>query len=355
VRPKRLLFIVTSIVLGVGVALAASALVLARRHPPKLSKADRLRQEAELVRRLKGLYVYDDATSYRLKPLFHGFRWGTYDIHETNSRGLLGSAEIDPSRDVQKAVFLGDSVTYGDAVALDKVFVTLMQGMAGPGWQLLNAGTPGWSTHQELRYFDRYLWDVNWRAVVIVFCLNDLVKFEWDWGGEGELHMTDEIAQLDGLRGLTARTAKGLELMSLRNSFRSQPATAALADLNSATLRAWSPADWKTYADGTLVPWLQTRGSVPVMIVIAPVRDQVKALALGAPRERVLFPQRQMQAICAQNRITCVDPIDALRVAGTADEADQLFRDDLHLSEAGHRALAAIMWPQLQAFVRRVS
>src|SRR5207249_294185 len=111
--------------------------------------------------------------------LYKGFRWESWDFpHATNSRGLLGSAEIDPAPAVGKVVFLGDSVTYGDAVPFENVFVSLMQGLAGPEWQLLNAGTPGWSTHQELRYFDRYLWDVNWRAVVIVFCLNDLVKFE---------------------------------------------------------------------------------------------------------------------------------------------------------------------------------
>src|SRR5262245_13882107 len=297
-RPaKRAVFIGFSIAMGTVAALAASVLLVEWRRPParKTRPDDVAAVRAQLDLNPKAVFVYDEMTSYRLRPLYEELRWGGWNTpHETNSRGLLGSAEIDPSPDVRKVLFLGDSVTYGDAVPYDSVFVSLMQQMAGPGWQLLNAGTPGWSTHQELRYFDQYLWDVNWRAVVIVFCLNDLIKFEWDWGGERSLHMTDETAELDGLRGLTAKTAKGLELLSLRKRFRAQRATAALAELNSATLRAWSPGDWQAYADTVLLPWLQTRGSVPVMIVFAPARDQLKALALGAPRDKVLWPQRQM-------------------------------------------------------------
>src|SRR5262245_40459815 len=202
-RPaKRAVFIGFSIAMGTVAALAASVLLVEWRRPParKTRPDDVAAVRAQLDLNPKALFVYDEATSYRLKPLYKGFRWGGWNIpHETNSRGLLGPAEIDPSPDIRKVVFLGDSVTYGDAVPYDRVFGSLMQEMAGAGWQLLNAGTPGWSTHQELRYFDRYLWDVPWRSVVIVFCLNDLIKFEWVWRDEHEFSMTDELAALDGL------------------------------------------------------------------------------------------------------------------------------------------------------------
>jgi len=355
-RPsKRAVFIGSSIAMGTVAALAASVLLVEWRRPParKTRPNDVAAVRAQLDSNPKALFVYDEMTSYRLKPLYKGFRWGGWNTpHETNSRGLLGSAEIDPSPDVRKVIFLGDSVTYGDAVPYDSVFVSLMQQMAGPGWQLLNAGTPGWSTHQELRYFDQYLWDVPWRAVVIVFCLNDLVKFEWVWRSEREFSMTDELAALDGLRGLKAETTKALELAALRRKFRARPATAALAALNSATLRAWSPGDWQIYADTVLGPWLRSRGSVPVMIVIMPARDQLKALALGAGRREVLRPQQEMKSICARAAVPCIDPIDALRAPG-APEPDELFRDDLHLSEHGHAALATLLWPRLHAFAEQ--
>jgi len=352
---KRLLFIAASIGLGTATALTASALVLAwRSSARRVQPADYVTLKSQLDYSPKALYVFDEATSYRLKPLYTGFRWGMLDgRHTTNSRGLLGSAEIDPAPAVQKVVFLGDSVTYGDGVLFENVFVSRMQQMAGDGWQLLNAGTPGWSTHQELRYFDKYLWDVPWRAVVIVFCLNDLVKFEWVWQNERLLGMSDEITSLDGLRGLRAGTGKGLELMQLRRRFRRRSATASLADLNSASLRAWSADDWRVYADTVLEPWLYTKRSVPVMIVTVPVRDQLKALALGAPRKDVLWPQQQMQMICDRTRVVCVDPIDELRTAGTTAEAAQLFRDDLHLSELGHSRLAHLLWSRLQAFLEQ--
>jgi lysophospholipase L1-like esterase len=355
VKTKRRIFIAASVALSAAVALTASAVALAWRHGGRrVSRSDYEALQTQLDKNPKALYVFDEATSYRLKPLYRGSRWGTKaSPHETNSRGLLGAAEIDPSPAVRKVVFLGDSVTYGDAVPFDKAFVSLLQATAGPTWQILNAGTPGWSTHQELRYFDRYLWDVNWRAVVIVFCLNDLVKFEWVWRSERAINMTDEIAALDGLRGLKKETTKSLELMALRTRLRAHRSTAVLAELNSASLRAWTPDDWQSYADTVLEPWLRTRGSVPVMIVIAPAREQLKALALGAPRERALWPQHQMLAICARAEIVCVDPIDDLQSARTVEEADRLFRDDLHFTEAGHAALARVLWPKLLSFVEQ--
>lgn len=355
-RATRAVFIMVSIVLGTVAALGSATLVLRWRRPAAgRSRPDDVATiQQQLDRNPKALYVYDDETSYRLKPLYKGFRWGSWNTpHETNSRGLLGSSEIDPSSDVHKVIFLGDSVTYGDAVPYATAFVTLMQTTAGPGWQLMNAGTPGWSTYQELHYYDRFLWDIPWRAVVIVFCLNDLVKFEWVWRNEREFEMTDELAELDGLRGLTSQTAKAIELASLRRSFRARPATAPLASLNSAALRAWSTGDWRDYANTVLEPWLRTHRTVPVMIVLAPVRDQLKALALGAPRRDVLKPQQEMRSICERMHVECLDPIDAIRAAKTTDEADELYRDELHLTEHGHAVFAAWLWPHVRAFAEQ--
>jgi lysophospholipase L1-like esterase len=352
-RSKRLLFIVVSIGMGAATAVSVAALALAwRSSTRRVQRADSATLKTQLDRNPKALYVYDEATSYRLKPLYTGFRWGTGNSpHETNSRGFLGRAEIDPTPSVRKVVFLGDSVTYGDAVPFETVFVSVMQQMAGSEWQLVNTGTPGWSTHQELQFYDHYLRDVPWRAVVIVFCLNDLVEYEWIWGGERALQLSDEMTALGGLRELTAATAKGLELRALRTRFRRRPSTAVLAELNTATLRAWDRNDWRTYSDHTLGPWLANRGSMPVMIVMAPAREQLKALALGAARDQVLWPQQQMQTLCARTGVACVDPVDELRSAGTIAEAEQLFRDDLHFSELGHAALARILWPRLEALV----
>jgi hypothetical protein len=90
-----------------------------------------------------------------------------------------------------------------------------MQQLRGGSYQIANAGTPGWSTHQEFKYFDKYLSHIDWDAVVIVFCLNDLMRYECGYGGESGFTMSDEIKEFGG-RELTNDTQAGLRLASLR-------------------------------------------------------------------------------------------------------------------------------------------
>jgi GDSL-like lipase/acylhydrolase family protein len=348
-RWKRFVFGALGVTLGIAVAFGAATAILAwRSRAREVRRADYPALQVQLDYNPKSLYIFDEDTSYRLKPRYTGFRWETKNSpHITNSRGLLGPAEIDPSRSVRKVIFLGDSVTYGDRVPIESVFVSRIQEMAGAGWQLMNAGTPGWSTHQELKFFDRYMTDVPWRAVVVVFCLNDLVRYEWVWRSDRLLSLSDEMRAVSGLPALQARTAKALELTALRNTFRKQPSTAILADVNTAVLRAWDRDDWVTYERDVLGPWLQKHAALPVMIVIAPTREQLKALAAGAPRDVVLFPQARLTRICTEAAVSCVDPVDAF---GRLDP-DRLFADDLHFTEAGHAALAGYLWPRLERFV----
>ena len=346
---KRFVFAVFGITLGATIAVGAAALVLRwRDHAHQVKPADYAAIQANLDYNPKSLYIFDKETSYRLKPLYRGSRWGTKDSpHETNSRGLLGAAEINLSPAVRKVVFLGDSVTYGDAVAFESVFVSRMQELAGAGWQLMNAGTPGWSTHQELRYFDQYLSDVPWRAIVIVFCLNDLVRYEWVWRSDRLLSLSDEMRAVTGFSYVEAQAAKAFELVALRNRLRKTPSTAVLADINTAVLRAWDLDDWNTYEREILGPWLARHRGLPVLIAIAPAREQLKALALGARRDEVLVPQRRLGRICERAHVTCVDPIDALESL----DPDGIFLDDLHFTEAGHAAIAGYLWPRVEDMV----
>jgi len=349
--PKRLVFSLLGVTLGTSVAIGAAALALHwhdRAH--EVRAADYAAVQAHLDYNPKSLYIFDEGTSYRLKPKYQGSRWGTKDSpHQTNSRGLLGATEINASPAVRKVLFLGDSVTYGDGVSFDSVFVSRMQELAGPAWQLMNAGTPGWSTYQELRFFDEHLSDVPWRAIVVVFCLNDLVRYEWVWRSDRLLSLSDEMRAVSGLPAVHARAAKALELVRLRNRLRKQPSTAVLADVNTAILRAWDPDDWNEYEREVLDPWLASRRALPIVIVISPAREQLKALALGGPPAEVLLPQQRLERICEHAHVTCIDPVGAL----SALDPDRVFLDDLHYSEAGHAALAGYLWPRIEELVER--
>jgi hypothetical protein len=125
---------------------------------------DEIRQE-ELREKLddnpRSIFIYDPVVSYRFKPSFRRLRHDSPDhLHLTKSRGILGGEEIDPDPAVRKVLFLDDSVAYGSHASFEEIFIRRMEEAAGNSCQLLNAGCPGWSTHQELEFFRLYLSDL---------------------------------------------------------------------------------------------------------------------------------------------------------------------------------------------------
>jgi len=160
-------------------------------------------KEEILKRRLeedpKSIFIFDSYTSYRLKPSFKGLRHDSKTLpHVTNSRGILGEEELNPDPSVKKILFLGDSVAYGEHVPYEDVFISRMAEQAGNGYQLLNAGCPGWSTHQELAAYRQYFSDLPIDEVVVIFALNDLLRFEWVWRDDNSFQMSTELWGLGG-------------------------------------------------------------------------------------------------------------------------------------------------------------
>src|SRR5438093_1283197 len=104
-------------------AIAASMLWTVLRPAARpIGAAERKQLQQLLDENPTALFMYDEATSFRYKPHFHGYRIRPEHLgarntvsfaHVTNSLGLMGSDEVstDPRR--PKILLLGDSVTYG--------------------------------------------------------------------------------------------------------------------------------------------------------------------------------------------------------------------------------------------------
>jgi len=193
---------------------------------------------------------------------------------------------------------------------------------------------------------------VDWRAVLLVFCLNDLVDFEWEYkSGEG-VQLSDEMTDAGSGLSVTSETEAGLTLAALRLRFRRDPATAPLAEQTNTTLWAWNDGKWNRYLADTLGPFVSPRSGPPVFIVIAPTQSQLQSLNRGGSRSTVLYPQVRMQTFCAQHALTCIDLSDAFRDV-TSDDLSKFFLDDLHFSEEGHRLVADYLWPRVNAILKQ--
>jgi len=337
----RLLLTFMGVVLGCAIS---TGLLMAwhsvRPEARSISESDYSALREKLDENPEAIYMFDPDVSYRLKPDFVGHRSRSRHRHATNSVGLVGE-EIDHRPEVTKVLFLGDSVTFGDGIPeplpAASSFVSRIQEDAGPSCQMMNAGVPGWSTHQQLAFFDKYLDGIDWSAVVLVVCLNDLVRFEWVYGDETGFKMSEEMSGVGGLHELNG-TVKGVRLERIRSRFDE---TSPLADQNNTTLWSWDEDKWTEYEREILSPWFERHRPVPWIVVVTPTRAQVEALKKGASRDEVLYPQDTMERICLERGITFVDPIEVLNTSSH-------FLDMLHLSDAGHQAMADYLWPILR-------
>ncbi len=306
----------------------------------------------ELKKRLdenpKSIFMFDAFTSYRLKPSFRGLRHDSdSDPHAANSLGILGEAEVNPDPAVAKILVLGDSVAYGSYLPYPATFVPLMQARAGAGVQFLNAACPGWSTHQELTAYHRYYSGLPLRAVVVVFCLNDLLRFEWVWRSETSFQMS---AELRDLGGLVHTALADLSLRQVHEEFAGNPHLSPLAELNNTCLNSWLPETWKRFRETSTPLFKNNAGRAVFLLAAVPARAQIESLGRGADPAVVLYPQERIKEICAQAGWEYIDLLPAFRTESGGYDGQAFLPGEpgmLHLSAHGQRLIADFLWPKL--------
>jgi GDSL-like Lipase/Acylhydrolase family len=295
------------------------------------------------------IFIFDSDTSYRLKPSFKGLRHNSSHLpHITNSRGILGGEEINPDPAVRKILFLGDSVAYGEHVPYEDIFISRMSQQAGENYQLLNSGCPGWSTHQELAAYRKYFSDLPIDTVVIVFALNDLLRFEWVWRDDNSFQMS---AELQGLGGLAHSKLTAGALKEIRGRFWNTPELRPLANLNNTCLNSYLLPKWVNWYNLIQPEISKLMEEKRLIIVAVPARPQLEALNLGGDSDTVLFPQHQLEQFCSVNGIEYVNLTRAFKNEHEEYESSLFLHGGhgiLHFSSEGHQRVAEYLWPVME-------
>ena len=144
---------------------------------------------AELVLRATGLGVHDVASEMRKYADF--LVWdegGGYFRHPPNTSALLrgvtasfnslGMRDDEPRMPKPAGVFrilcLGDSMTFGQGVAQDRIWPALLRSlMAGPRLDFVAAGVGGWNTVEEERFLAGNIERLAPDLVVLLYVTND--------------------------------------------------------------------------------------------------------------------------------------------------------------------------------------
>lgn len=102
------------------------------------------------------MYVPDPILGWTMKPNIYKKDWieGRKITFWTNSKGLRSPEHsYSTPNDTKRVLLLGDSFLQGDQVQYDELLSERLSSLLGPEWQVINAGTDGWSTLQEYRWY----------------------------------------------------------------------------------------------------------------------------------------------------------------------------------------------------------
>ena len=337
----RVVLLLCSSIVGIALALGARGLYLdwtQRKGSLDARRIDELR--TKLDANPKALFRFDPLCSYAFKSSFVGTRyWTKSDLHTTDSRGLLGFDEVDLSPGRKRMLVMGDSVAYGNGVAFESIFTQLLQDRLGPMWQVKNGSCPGWSTRQEIQYFGAHWNDIPWDMVIIAFCFNDLVEYEWVYDSEEGYKMAEAIVR-DGGGGGVTDTLRSLRIASMRRRFKEEDGCRYLADQSNTILLAWDEDAWERFEKNV---FQDNKGHLlqkAECVLVIPTLPQLQSLRHHGRRDLVLFPQQRMRALMASKGTRVIDLTDAFEHYSGNPRSLFLPSDPLHLSVKGH-ALAA--------------
>jgi len=282
-----------------------------------------------------GFVEPDPELIWRLAPVVSG-------PLATNELGLRDTT-YRPNADV-KILLLGDSVSWGNGIDdVRRVYPYLLERaleaqQPGSTVEVVNASVPGYSTFQELRYLELHGRELAPDAVVLQFCLNDVVERYRSlaaYGGDDRFLGVDTREAITGLYGTLIRRSRAFEMVvraaqHLARDYEQYRASNLSTDAPSpAILAAWRRVEGEL--DG--VRRETAALGVPLLLVIAPYLYQL------ADPAGTRQPQERLLAWARERGVAAVDLLPYFAAAAGGTPA-RLFSDANHFSEAGH-ALAA--------------
>jgi lysophospholipase L1-like esterase len=302
----------------------------------------------------------DDARlPYVMRP---GIETEVRGMHvRVNAHGLRGPDVAQrPVPDVHRVLALGDSVTFGQGMSVEEAFPAVLErelNERGAGrWEVVNAGVEGYDTQAELAYLERRGLALAPRTVVVGFNLNDFDRPPV-LGGLGVLtndqsermasHSLANYSEFYLVLRWLVRTRAGTRPIGVPAAAQVphtpgeafQPLDRYVSALRKAYYRQPNDERWTVLEESLrgLGAVARQRG-LRVVIAIIPDGDQI---GVDAPD---LVPQERLLALCARERLECVDLHPAFAAQAGAGP---LFLDIMHPNAAGQRIIAATLADRL--------
>ena len=282
--------------------------------------------------------IYDKELGYRLNPNRPGI----------NSLSLRhGTIAIPKPPGLHRSIVLGDSIPWDP-----DGFVKLMSERRDrPGvHETINASVPGYTTYQEITFFKRYVLQTDPDLVIWSYCLNDNHKFLHQFDEKGGMLATPEAMDSLAIHNYWDVIVSRSYLLSSvwfrimayveqhKNEDRSKFVWERKPDFNV----AWKDVYWNSYEE-YLKEMLRVLGdkNANLALVIFPYEPQLDYRDDKVNYEYAVKPQHILHVLCEKYKVRCLDLYPIFSRA--YDGGEKLYRDGIHLNDAGHQLTAATL------------
>jgi lysophospholipase L1-like esterase len=262
---------------------------------------------------------------------------------DMNSLGLRHPELARPKPPgVFRVLVVGDSVSWyqGGYVQLLR---DALAARRDPLVEVINASTPGYTTHQESLLLARIADAVEPDVVIVQYCLNDNHRFLMLLAPEGGWLMTQEgrnalFPDGDGMLERFSRWSYLAFEIRKRLLAPAAPEGARRAwerDLHFKT--AWQDSSWPDERATLLAMRDRARsGGASFLVLAVPWEPQLDPAVLAPERDVALKPQRMLADVCAEADVPLLD----LAPAFEAHAGTRLYVDGIHLTREGHEIAA---------------
>jgi lysophospholipase L1-like esterase len=336
---------------------------------------------------------YHPLLGWQKKPNFSGIHVGpeeAYRVVETmNSRGIRGPEySYEKSTNEFRIVVLGDSFAEGYTVEFPDLFSEVLKRRLNQDYtqtvEVINAGTGGYSTDQELLWFTHEGFRYSPDVVVLLFCLNDILFNTVDryWRGykplfrmDGEalrltnvpvpLPLNDEFAKesADASTSAFQRVGKWLYDSSVlyRRITDELSQNERLAGIFPWLQKIKEPQKLGAY-DNRLFDWGRAtqqerqEGLKITAALLAKLKEEVESrgarfLVMMVPSAADVDVFNEIVSICHRQSIDCLNPLPQFRkkyfeLKQQGKKLTFAPVDD-HWNEEGHRLAAELLYEHL--------
>lgn len=288
--------------------------------------------------------IFDKELGYRLNPNKNGIN--SFSIRH-------GNIKIPKPNGLHRILYLGDSIPWDEAGFVDQTRKLLEK---RGNYEVINAAVQGYTSYQEVLFYEKHLKSIRPDLVIWTYCLNDNYKF---------LHRFDEKAKMLW----TKEAEKSLEI----NSFWDQMVSRSyfltklhLILLSKSSPRpptsdtifgwedsidfniAWKEYSWKDHEQQIVkLKNILAEQDTELAIIIFPYEPQLLIKDSNKHANYITKPQQYLYELCKKHNIPYLDLYPKFKEEYSRNKV--LYRDGIHLNPDGH----ALATQQIMTFLKK--